>query len=155
MKIPHKLNILKKPLCCLVAYVAVCSLVMASNDQSLDTEELQAKVVAYNDAFNRVFMQDSTVEDVEELFAFYSDDFIYEHDGYGGTYSRTQLHANTVERVQERRYNRTKDRYRIISMISGHNAIALERELLDSGKKHLCVIEFKADKITRIVEYWK
>jgi len=123
--------------------------------KNLSPNELKARVVEINKAFNKVFMNDSTMDDVDTLFANYTDDFIYIHDVYGGTYTRDSLYKNTSIRVKERRYKRKTDRYKIVNMIPGYNGIAVERELLDSRKKHLTVFEFRGNKVSKITEYWK
>ena len=54
-------------------------------------------------------------------------------------------------------YDKVDPRYTIVSAIPGHNAIAVERQETHEGvvSKHLAVFEFRGDKASRIVEYWK
>lgn len=139
----------------LLVLTALAAVVAAEEPRALSPDELQERVIEINDAGNKVFMNDSTPADVDALFANYTDDFVYIHEVYGGTYSREELYENTLIRVKERRYKRTSDRYKVVAMISGYNGIAVQRELNDNGKKHLAVFEFEGDKVSRILEYWK
>ena len=123
----------------------------------LSAEELTAKVVEITAAQNQVMLQGSTQEDVDKLFAFYTDDFVYRHDVYGGNYSKDQLYANTLRLIKLGKYDKTEPRYRIIAQMPGYNAVALERQEVHKGvvKHHLAVFEFRQDKVAKIIEYWK
>ena len=67
---------------CLVAVVSFLSAtVPASELQVLSSEALKAKVVEITEAQNKVMLKGSTPADVDKLFALYSDDFVYRHDG--------------------------------------------------------------------------
>ena len=121
----------------------------------LDAEELKARIIEVNKDSNKVFMNDSTMADVDALFSNYTEDFIYIHEVYGGTYSRKELYENTAIRVKERKYKRKFDRYKIVNIITGYNGAAVERELIDNGKRHLSIFEFRGDKVSKVTEYWK
>lgn len=47
--------------------------------------------------------------------------------------------------------------YRIISQMPGYNGVAVERQEVHKGvvKNHLAVFEFRENKVTKIIEYWK
>lgn len=141
----------------LFAFIALVASHAHAMAQVLTADELQARVVEITDAQNRVMMDGSTVADIDELFSLYTPDFVYIHEVYGGTYTRDQLRANTVRALEAGRYNRSQPRYRVTSMIPGHNGIAVEREEVSSGiaKHHLAVFEFRDDKVSRIIEYWR
>ncbi|MDF3126161.1 hypothetical protein [Rheinheimera sp. 1928-s] len=123
----------------------------------LSAEELKAKVVEITTAQNQVMLKGSAQADVDKLFALYSDDFVYRHDAYGGNYSKEQLYANTLRLLAMGKYDKTGPRYRILSQIPGYNAVAVERQEVHKGvvKNHLAVFEFRQDKVTTIIEYWK
>lgn len=131
--------------------------VLASELQVLPSEALKAKVVEITEAQNKVMLKGSTPADVDTLFAFYTDDFVYRHEVYGGDYARATLHANTLRLQAMGKYNNTEPRYRIVSLIPGLNAIAVERQEKHKGelKNHLAVFEFRGDKVSKIIEYWK
>ncbi|OHU96238.1 hypothetical protein [Pseudoalteromonas byunsanensis] len=46
---------------------------------------------------------------------------------------------------------------KIVTMIAGHDAVSVERQQIHEGKteNHLTVLEFKGQKVSKIIEYWK
>lgn len=133
------------------------SSVSATEPSVLSADELKAKVVAITAAQNQVMLQGSIPADVDKLFSYYSDDFVYRHDVYGGNYSKEELYANTLRLQAMGKYAKTEPRYRIVSQIPGYNGIAVERQEVHKGmvKNHLAVFEFRENKVTKIIEYWK
>ena len=135
----------------------VTSISSAESVSVLSSEELKNKIVEINQAQNKAGMLGTTLDDVDKLFSLYTADFIYIHEVYGGTYTREHLYNNTVKAIKSGRYTRTNNRYKIISMMPGYKAIAVQREQTDKGvtESHLAVFEFTGDKISKITEYWK
>lgn len=129
----------------------------AAELQVLSAEQLKAKVAEITQAQNKVMLKGSTRADVDQLFALYSDDFVYRHDVYGGNYSKKQLYDNTLRLQALGKYDKNAPRYRILSQLPGHNAVAVERQEVHQGvtQNHLAVFEFRADKVIKISEYWK
>lgn len=136
----------------------LCSLLSFSahgkDEASLTADQLQKKVEEVTSAQNKVMMSNSTSEDVDDLFAYYTDDFTYVHEVYGGTYSRDELYGNTVRHLENGGYTLDKDRYTILRAIPGKDAIAVERRE-NTGAVHLSVFEFRGPKVKRIIEYWE
>lgn len=95
------------------------------------------------------------MEDVEALFSLYTDDFTYEHKVYGGVYTREELYNNSSRYLKAGQYQHTQGRYRILNILPGLNAAAVQRLEVESGNIHLAVFEFEGDKVAKIVEYWK
>ena len=122
--------------------------------RTLNKSELISKMVLVNKAQNKVMMKGSSVQDVDQLFDLYTDDFIYVHEVYGGEYTKEHLYNNTVKYLQSGGYNKISDRYTVASYIVGVNTIAVQR-LANTGILHLAVFEFTGDKIKKITEYWK
>lgn len=143
--------------CLCVLYMLLTSSVFATEPPSLKADELQQKVQEITLAQNKVMMQGSTEDDVDKLFSLYSDEFSYIHEAYGGTYTKKELYANTLRLLKRGLYNKTEQRYTLVSTIPGYNSIAVERQETYQGNtvKHLAVFEFRGDKVTKIVEYWK
>jgi hypothetical protein len=129
--------------------------IQATELNNLSPKELKNKIAEINIAQNQVLMQGSTVADADKLFALYTDDFVYIHEVYGGTYSRDELYKNTIKFLKAGRYTNTKARYKIVSTISGYNGIAVERQEIYQGvtANHLAVFEFRGDKVSKIIEY--
>jgi len=142
---------------CLVSACFLAFVVPASELQVLAPEALKAKVVEITEAQNKVLLKGSTPADVDKLFALYHNDFVYRHEVYGGDYQKDTLYNNTLRLQAMGKYNNIEPRYRILTLIPGHNAIAVERQEKYQGelKSHLAVFEFQGDKVSRIVEYWK
>lgn len=142
----------------LFTFTLLVTFISSANTLSaLSSEELKNKVIAINNAQNKAIRLKTTVADADELFSLYTDDFVYIHEVYGGIYTREDLYNNTVKYIKSGGYTRTDDRYKIISMIPGYNAIAVQREQTYKGitSKHLAVFEFTGDKVSKITEYWK
>lgn len=131
--------------------------VQARNEDVLSADALKARVADVTDAQNKAMMRGATVADVDALFSLYTDDFVYIHEAYGGTYTRERLYGNTVRLLERGVYDKVEPRYAIVSTIPGYNAIAVERQETHKGvtSKHLAVFEFRDGKVSRIIEYWK
>lgn len=141
----------------LVLVMLVAPLVHAANTDAMTADELRAKVIEVTDAQNQVMMKGSTVADVDTLFSMYTDDFVYIHEVYGGTYTRDELYGNTVKFLKRGVYGNTKPRYTLVSTIPGYNSIAVERQEIHKGiaSNHLAMFEFHNGKVSKIIEYWK
>jgi len=124
----------------------------ASEELSKTTLIEQVKHV--NNLQNKVLMAGSTAQDITNLFAAYTDNFTYEHEVYGGVYTREHLLSNTIKFHKKGNYKNTKPRYKILKTMVGLNAVAISR-LQRDGATHLSVFEFKGNKVSRIIEYWK
>ncbi|MEL6559456.1 MAG: alpha/beta hydrolase-fold protein [Bacteroidota bacterium] len=107
----------------------------------------------YNQIRAKVFSDNSTVADVDSLFAFYTDSFTYNHPDYGGIYSRGLLYNNTVKFLKAGRYKSSPSR-NILNMIVGLNAIIIEEQYAGSSEKTVTLYKFAGDKINYIEEYW-
>ncbi|GAB3029169.1 hypothetical protein [Bowmanella dokdonensis] len=99
----------------------------------------------------------SSLQAINDLFALYTDDYVYQHEGYGGIYSREHLYNNSVAFFKQGRYrDDAPDSYKLVSIIPGKQAAAVQRAY--QGKNgvelRLTLLEFTGDKVSRIVEYW-
>ena len=130
-------------------------LASAQEKQEVFGRQVEELIEKVNLAQNKVMMRNSTPQDIEALFAMYSDDFTYVHAAYGGNYSRETLLGNTVKIQKAGRYNLDEGRYKILRVIAGLNGAAVERVETKSEKIHLSVFEFKEGKVSKITEYWK
>lgn len=128
---------------------------LANDVASLSEEKIKSLVASVTEASNRMMMNGSKIEDVDAMFAMYTDDFVYIHEVYGGTYTRERLYGNSVRNLKAGRYKFTEARYQLLNVIPGLNAAAVERRETNTGKSHLAVFEFKGEKIAKITEYWK
>ena len=87
----------------------------------------------YNHIRSKVFSDNSTVDDVDSLFAFYTDLFTYNHPVYGGIYSRDLRYNNTVKFLKAVRYNNSPSRH-ILNLIVGLNTIVIEEQYAGSSE---------------------
>lgn len=118
------------------------------------SKEVLAKIFeAYQKAYDNVFRAGSDVKDVTTLFNFYTDDFEYNHPGYGGIYSRELLYNNTLKFLKKGDYNDTPKRITLKKII-GKNAVVVEQQYEGETKTTMTLFRFKKDKIHYIEEYW-
>jgi hypothetical protein len=99
----------------------------------------------------------SSLQAIDALFALYTDDYVYQHEGYGGVYSRAHLYNNSVSFFKQGRYqDDDPDSYQLMSIVPGKQAAAVQRQYKgDKGPElRLTLFEFRGDKVSRIVEYW-
>lgn len=128
---------------------------LANEAASLSEGKIKSLIASVTEASNRMMMSGSKVEDVDAMFAMFSEDFVYIHEVYGGTYTRELLYGNSMRNLKAGRYKLTESRYELLNVIPGLNAAAVERRETKTGKRHLAVFEFKGEKISKITEYWK
>lgn len=129
----------------------------ASEQKALSREAILANVAVVNDAQNRVLMKGSTQADLDHLFSLKTEEFIYVHEKYGGTYTRAHLYSNYLKGIEKGRYTFGHNRYEVIHILTGENTAAIQR--LQTNREgehevHLVVFEFQGDKVSRMVEYW-
>lgn len=128
---------------------------VAGENTDLSAERIKALVSAVNESTNRMMLNGSSVDDVDRLFSLYTDDFVYVHEVYGGVYTREHLYRNAVKNLKAGHYDHTEGRYKILNVMTGLNAAAVERLEVHSGKTHLTVFEFKGEKVAKVIEYWR
>lgn len=117
--------------------------------------EIENAVKAVNEAQNRAMLSTASINDLNNLFDMYTEDFVYVHKVYGGTYTRKELYGNAAKYITTKHYKLTEGRYKILRILPGLDAAAVERLEVDSGSIHLSVFEFEGNKVSKIIEYWK
>lgn len=124
-------------------------------------DSLNTIVEKYYDINLRIFQANSTIEDIDEAFALFTDAFEYVHPKYGGTYTREDLYNGYVRNQKNGSYNGSVVDVRIVNQIAGLNAVVVQKrwvekkggEIVD-GEPQMTLFEFKDGKISRIFEYW-
>lgn len=132
----------------------------------------QEKIVTHKDSLNHIvkqyydlnlklFQADSKVEDVNNLFKLFAEDFTYVHPKYGGIYSRENLYNGYIRNQKNGAYNGKVVAIKIDNKITGLNAVVVEKRFVEKtgseikdGKTEMTLFEFKGGKISRIFEYW-
>jgi hypothetical protein len=119
----------------------------------LTKDELITIFEKYQTAYNNVFAKGSTVESVDELYSFYTEDFEYNHPGYGGIYARELLYNNTLRALKRGSYETIPKRI-TLTKIYGKNAVVIEQQYEGSEETTMTLFEFRKSKICYIEEYW-
>jgi len=109
----------------------------------------------------KVFQSGSNIDDIDNIFSLFTEDFIYVHTKYGGVYTRENLY-NGYKRNQEKgSYNGKVIDIQIMNKIIGLNAIAVNKRFIKKendktleGKINMTLFEFRKGKISKIFEYW-
>ncbi|MBK6265260.1 nuclear transport factor 2 family protein [Marivirga sp. S37H4] len=124
-------------------------------------DSLNAILKEYYDLNLKIFQTGSKVEDIDDLFSLFTEDFIYVHPKYGGNYSREDLYNGYKNNQSNGRYNGKIADIKIENKIVGLNAIVVERRFvkktgdeMNEGEVQMTLFEFKEGKISRIMEYW-
>jgi ketosteroid isomerase-like protein len=124
-------------------------------------DSLDFIVTKYYDLNLKIFQKNSTIEDIDKAFELFTDDFIYVHPKFGGTYTRKDLYNGYARNQKNGRYDGKVTNIEIESKIIGLNAVVVERRFIEKkeneikeGKPQMTLFEFKEGKISRIFEYW-
>ncbi|WP_417197437.1 nuclear transport factor 2 family protein [Bizionia sp.] len=109
----------------------------------------------------KVFQQNSTLKDIDNIFELFTDDFTYVHPKYGGVYSREDLYNGYKRNQENGGYDGNVIDIKIENSIYGLNAITVSKRFIikENGKtvigdKQMALFEFKNGKIYMIKEYW-
>jgi ketosteroid isomerase-like protein len=109
----------------------------------------------------KVFQQNSTLEDIDNIFELFTDDFTYVHPKYGGVYTREDLYNGYKRNQENGGYDGSVVDIKIEKNIYGLNAITVSKRFITKedgkvveGDEQMALFEFKNGKIFRIKEYW-
>lgn len=110
----------------------------------------------------KVYQQNSTKDDIDNLFNLFTDDFVYVHPKYGGKYSRKVIYEGYINNQKNGSYDGSITDVKIKNMIIGLNALVTDRAYLrkvESGELEevdpgMTLFEFRNGKISKIFEYW-
>jgi ketosteroid isomerase-like protein len=124
-------------------------------------DSLSAIVTKYYDLNFKIFQSNSTIEDIDNVFELFTEDFTYVHPKYGGTYSRDNLYNGYVRNQKNGGYNGSVIEIEILNKIVGLNAVVTQKRFIrkktDEEKEvnsDMTLFEFRDGKISRIFEYW-
>jgi ketosteroid isomerase-like protein len=109
----------------------------------------------------KVFQQNSTLKDIDNIFELFTDDFTYVHPKYGGIYSREDLYDGYKRNQKNGGYDGSVMDIKIENIIYGLNAITVSKRFITKqegkrveGNEQMALFEFKNGKISKIKEYW-
>lgn len=133
----------------------------AQNATPAHKDSLNAIVNEYYRLNLAVFQANSTPEQIDQIFGLFTDDFVYEHPKYGGTYSREDLYNGYKRNQANGGYDGSVMDILEFTRITGLNAVVVERSYVTKGEsgakpgdKQMTLFEFRQGKIKRIFEYW-
>ena len=134
---------------------------MAQDATQAHKDSLNVLVKKYYDLNLKIFQTHSTVEDIDNVFKLFTDDFEYVHPKYGGTYTRDDLYNGYVRNQKNGGYTGEIQDVNIHSKIIGLNGAAIQRSYVkqkegktQDGEPQMTLFEFREGKISRIFEYW-
>ncbi|OAD90731.1 hypothetical protein A7A78_14280 [Aequorivita soesokkakensis] len=109
----------------------------------------------------KVFQQNSTLKDIDNIFDLFTDDFTYVHPKYGGVYTREDLYNGYKRNQENGGYDGSVIDINIENIIYGLNAITVSKRFITKengkmveGDEQMALFEFKNGKIFMIKEYW-
>lgn len=153
-----------KPLTTIISFLLFLSITCGINAQETkktNKDALNSIVTAYYELNLKVFQSDSKVTDIDNIFELFTNDFVYIHPKYGGTYSREDLFNGYVRNQKNGGYDSSVTDIKIVNKIIGLNAVVVEKRFINKedgeikeGESEMTLFEFRNGKIFRIFEYW-
>jgi hypothetical protein len=135
--------------------------VIAQHKSITHEDSLELVVTKYYELNLKIFQANSTIEDINNAFDLFTDDFTYTHPQYGGVYTREELYNGYVRNQNNGSYDGSVVDIKILNQIVGLNAVVVQKcfvekrdDILKEGNPEMTLFEFKDGKISRIYEYW-
>ena len=135
--------------------------IIAQDSKKAHKDSLNTVITKYYDLNLKIFQANSTIVDINNAFALFTDDFTYVHPKYGGTYTREDLYNGYIRNQKNGGYDGTVTDIKITNKIVGLNAVVVQKRFvkenageIQDGELQMTLFEFKEGKILRIFEYW-
>ena len=155
---------MSRPLASFLTFILLLFLTSSINAQEATRahkDSLNTIVAKYYELNLGIFQANSTVEDIDEVFELFTEDFTYIHPKYGGVYTREVLYNGYIRNQKNGGYDGSVIEIKILNKIVGLNAVVVEkifvRKKNESGKvkePQMTLFEFRNGKISKIFEYW-
>lgn len=145
------------------ALITLCTLTLVFSQEVKMThkDSLNTVLEKYYELNLKVFQSGSNINDIENVFNLFTEDFTYVHPKYGGVYTREDLYKGYKRNQEKGSYNSRVVDIKITNKIIGLNAITVSKRFIkkeegkiDEGKEQMSLIEFRNGKICKIFEYW-
>lgn len=158
-----KIKIMKLKPITLITLLFSSLYVALGQENSLNTHQDSLNFVLnqYYKLNLKVFQQNSTQEDIDNIFNLFTDDFTYVHPKYGGVYTREDLYNGYNRNQKNGSYDGSVIDIKIENIIYGLNAVTVSKHFITKeddkvveGDKQMALFEFKNGKILMIKEYW-
>ncbi len=141
--------------------ISFANQVSAQEATTAHKDSLETIVSKYYALNLKIFQANSTVEDIDNTFELFTEDFTYVHPKYGGTYTREDLYNGYVRNQKNGGYDGKITDIKIENKIIGLNAVVVEKRFVEKqdgkikdGEPQMTLFEFRDGKISRIFEYW-
>lgn len=135
--------------------------VIAQEVTQAHKDSLNSLVDEYYDLNLKIFQEGSTIEDIDQVFLLFTDDFVYVHPKYGGTYTRQDLYNGYTRNQKNGGYDGSVVDIKVLRRITGLNAVVAQKVFVTNeegkiaeGDPQMTLFEFENGKIVRIYEYW-
>lgn len=135
--------------------------IIAQDATKAHKDSLETIVKKYYELNLKIFQANSTVEDIDNTFELFTEDFTYVHPKYGGIYTREDLYNGYVRNQKNGGYDGKVTDIKILNKIVGLKAVVVEKSFVEKkdgkikiGEPEMTLFEFKDGKISRIFEYW-
>ncbi|SFZ92418.1 hypothetical protein SAMN05428642_102712 [Flaviramulus basaltis] len=135
--------------------------IIAQDATKAHKDSLETIVYKYYDLNLKIFQENSTVNDIDNAFELFTDDFTYVHPKYGGIYTREDLYNGYVRNQKNGGYDGKITDIKILNKIVGLNAVVVQKSFVEKkdskikdGEPEMTLFEFRGGKISRIFEYW-
>ncbi len=155
------MNYIVKSIIILLLYLVSMFKTTGQEVKSIPNDSIINTVNKYYAQNVKIFQANSTVQDIDDVFKLFTDDFTYIHPKYGGTYTRQKLYDGYIRNKKNGGYNGSIIDIKIVNMIAGVNAVAVERKYInktengpEDGEYQMTLFEFTDGKISKIFEYW-
>ena len=147
-------------------FIGLIFLVFASNINAQDAttahkDSLNLIVEKYYELNFIIFQANSTVENIDEVFELFTEDFTYTHPKYGGVYTREDLYNGYIRNQKNGGYDGNVIEIKILNKIVGLNAVVIEKRFVrkeeegsNEEESDMTLFEFRNGKISKIFEYW-
>lgn len=156
-----KLKTMKRHIIVVFLILFGANIIHAQEIKSMHKDSLNVIVSEYYELNLKIFQANSTIDDIDNVFKLFTEDFTYVHPKYGGIYTREDLYNGYVRNQKNGGYDGNVVDIKIVNKIIGLNAVTVEKKFITKsddgiieGEPEMTLFEFKEGKIVRIFEYW-
>jgi hypothetical protein len=114
----------------------ISNTIVAHEATKVHKNSINIILTKYNDLNLKMFQTGFTIEDVNNAFNLFTDDFTYMHSKFNGFYTRESLYKSALRNLNEGNYDGRVTDFKIESKIIGLNAATVHKKIC--GKKTWC-----------------
>ncbi|MFN0729126.1 nuclear transport factor 2-like protein [Polaribacter gochangensis] len=151
----------KNQLSFLLLVFLISNTILAQEVTEVHKDSINTILTKYYNLNLKMFQEGSTVEDIDNTFNLFTDDFTYTHSKFNGFYTCESLYKSALRNLNEGNYDGRVTDFKIESKIIGLKAAAVQKRFVEKkggaiieSELQMTLFEFRDGKISRIVEYW-